>query len=190
MIEHHIVPGARHLKPVLQGTLSRLCGVYSVLNAIQLCLYPERLNGAEMQRLYRHAIHYLSRRKQLSRVIGVGMAYQLWMEATAELIAYVNAAYDTEITASRILKGSAATDRQRAIRQIKKSLRRGRPVVALLGGTLNHYSVFCGYTASRLLLFDSSGLSWVRADNVGLGEHSRRTHWLLAEYTSSIAEHW
>jgi hypothetical protein len=167
-----------------------MCGVYSVLNAIQLVLYPQRLKKAELQRLYRHALGYLSGRRQLQRVLGIGMGYDVWTELRDELITYINGTYGLSLKPTRTLSRSAARDRRRAIEHIKKSLRRGRPVLTLLGGTLDHYSVFCGYTDQRLILFDSDRLRWVKADNVGLGERSRRTHWILPEYTSTLCEEW
>lgn len=190
MTPRFVIAGVGNLDPIEQGSLSRMCGVYSVLNAIQLALYPERLSKPELQRLYRHALGYLSRRRQLQRVLGIGMGYDIWTELRDELIAYINETLVLSLKPTPTLRGSAATDRKRAIKQIKKSLRRGRPVLVLLGGMLDHYSVFCGYTDQRLILFDSDGLRWVNADSVGLGERSRRTHWLLSDYTSTLCEEW
>lgn len=190
MTARYMLAGARKLDPIEQGDLSRMCGVYSVLNAIQLALYPQQLEKPELQRLYRHALGHLGRRRQLQRVLGIGMGYDIWTELRDALVTYVNETHGLSFEPTRTLLRSAARDRRRAIEQIKKSLRRGRPVLTLLGGTLDHYSVFCGYTDQRLILFDSDGLRWVQADNVGLGERSRRTHWLLPDYTSTLGEPW
>ena len=111
-------------------------------------------------------------------------------ELRDELVAYMNETYGLTLKSKRTLRRSAATDRRRAVQQIKKSLRGDAPCSALLGGTLDHYSVFCGYTDQRQILFDSDGLRWVTADNIGLGERSRRTHWLLPDYTSTLFEEW
>lgn len=186
----YMLAGVTALEPIQQGTLSRMCGLYSVLNAIQLALFPQRLSKLELQRLYRHAITYLSRKRQLQRVLGIGMGYELWTELRDHLLTRINTMYNMSLQPTPTLMGSAARDRRRAIHQIKKAVRRGRPVLALFGGTLDHYSVVCGYTDQRLLLFDSAGLSWVNAANVGLGEHSRCSHWLLAKYTATLGENW
>ncbi len=167
-----------------------MCGLYSVLNAIQLAIYPQRLTKAELQQLYTHAVRYLSRRRQLQRVLGIGMGYNVWTALRDELITHFNMMHGVQLEPSQTLLRSAAKDRKRAIQQIKKAVRRGRPVLAMFGGTLDHYSVFCGFTEQRLMLFDSSRLSWVKADNVGLGEHSRRSHWLLADCTFTLTENW
>jgi hypothetical protein len=185
-----ILPGVTQLKPLQQGNLSSMCGLYSVLNCIQLALYPERLSKPELQCIYRHAIEHLSRRRQLKRVLGTGIEHELWTDLRDQLITSANDAYHTALKATATLTGKGTSDRRRAIAQIQKALRSGTPVMASFGGTLDHYSVFCGYTDQRLMLFDSSGLCWIGADNVGLGEHSPRRHWIVADCTSSIVDDW
>lgn len=52
-------------------------------------------------------------------------------------------------------------------------------------------SMLCGlYTERRLILFDSAGLKWIQANNLGLGEGSRRTHWILPDQTMAIEDEW
>lgn len=190
MSTSHMLAGVGQLEPLQQGNLSNMCGLYSVLNAIQLAVYPQRLTRPELQRLYRHAIEHLSHRKQLTGVLGIGIEYELWTELRDELVAHINTHYGLSLKPTLTLTGTAATDRKRALKKIRRMLQRGRPVLAHFGGALDHYSVLCGYTDEKLFLFDSSRLSWVQADNVGLGEHSRQRHWLMANYTSALFEDW
>lgn len=167
-----------------------LCGLYSVLNSIQLALYPRRLARPELQRIYVRAIEHLSRRRQLKRVIGVGVDYPLWAKLQTELIAYVNQIYGASLNAAATLQGTAVRDRKRAIDTIKRAIGGGSPVLAGFGGVLDHYSVIAGYTGERLILFDSSGLQWIQAENLGLGEGSPRTHWILPDQTMSVVDDW
>lgn len=188
--QSHILAAAQDLRPLQQGKLSSMCGLYSVLNALQLSIFPRRLSKPELQRIYRHAVEFLSRRRQLKRVLGAGIEYWLWEELRAELIAYVNTSYDMSLKAVPTLRGAASVDRRRMIAKLAKDLRGGSPVLAGFGGALDHYSVVCGYTPQRLMLFDSSGLHWITADNVGVGEFSRRRHWIIADYTTTIFDDW
>lgn len=167
-----------------------MCGLYSLLNGILLALYPQRLSRPQLQQIYRHAIEHLSRRRKLKQVLGVGIDYELWTELRDEVITYVNAAHHVSLKPTPTLPGSAATDRSRMIGKVKKDLQCGSPVLALFGGALDHYSVICGYTSQRLMLFDSSGLYWIKSDNLGLGEHSRRRHWIVADCTATIIDDW
>jgi hypothetical protein len=118
------------------------------------------------------------------------MEYELWAELRDLLIARTNEAYHWSLKASSMLTGTAGKDRKRAIQRIRRTLQRGRPVLAYFGGALDHYSVLCGYTDDKLFLFDSSRLSRVQADNVGLGERSPRRYWLLPASTITLFEDW
>ena len=120
----------------------------------------------------------------------MGILYELWAELQTELIIYVNHAHGMSLKTSSILTGSAARDRQRAVHQIKRHILRGSPVLVGFGGILDHYSVIAGYTEGRLILFDSSEHRWITASKLGLGEGSRRTHWILADQTVAIVDNW
>lgn len=190
MRPRYTLPGVYELRPLRQGNLSSMCGLYSLLNGILLALYPQRLSRPQLQQIYRHAIGHLSRKRKLKQVLGVGIEYELWAELRDELIGYVNTTHDATLKPDATLVGTAAKDRRRAIDHIRKTLYSGSPILAGFGGALDHYSVICGYTEHRLMLFDSSSFHWIRADNLGLGEYSRRRHWILAECTSTLVDDW
>ena len=136
MQARHTLPGARELKPFKQGSLSMLCGLYSILNSIQLALYPRRLSGPQTQRIYLHAVHYLSKCRQLKRVVGEGLVYEIWAELQIELIDYVNQTHGKTLVRKAILTGSAARNRQSAVEQIKRQIWGGNPVLAGFGASL------------------------------------------------------
>ena len=167
-----------------------LCGLYSILNSIQLVLYPHRLTRPQIQAIYLAAVQHLSRRRQLKRAISEGLVYEVWAELQIELLAYVNKAHGKSLIRIPALTGPAGRNRQRAVLTIKRQLWAGSPVLAGFGGLLDHYSVIAGYTERRLILFDSAGLKWIQANNLGLGEGSRRTHWILPDQTMAIEDEW
>lgn len=51
-----MLAGVGQLKPLQQGNLSNMCGLYSVLNAVQLAVYPQRLTRPELQYLLSHRV--------------------------------------------------------------------------------------------------------------------------------------
>ncbi len=185
-----LLPGAKDLRPLTQGNLSCLCGLYSILNGIRIMLYPQRLTKAQLQDLYVLGLNQLSKRKQLKRIIGVGMPEETWLELAAFLTHHVNEQHGTALTVKQSLKGSARHSRTRALRIIQRSLTGGSALLAGLGGLLDHYTVLVGYTDKRLLLFDSSGLRWVEVRCVGLGEGSPRLHRLYPDSLSSLVDDW
>lgn len=190
MADRHILFAARELTPVMQGNLSRLCGLYSLINASQLILHPQRLSMAELQALYLHGIRGLSRRRQLNRVVGVGMHEALWLALAGDVFEWVNDAYGTAIKLKPLLPRGGQHNRARALDRLRKSIHGAGPVLASLGGALGHYTVICGYTEQRLLFFDSSGLRWIAADNLGVGETSRRRHWVTHAGLVSVIDDW
>jgi len=185
-----MLPGAMHLEPLAQGNLSCLCGLYSHINGIRLALYPLKLQRQEVQALYLEGIRHLSSTRQLKHVLGVGMAERLWMSLGAALLAHVNATHAASLKLVLILNGAAKHDRERALSSIRKAVTVGQPVVVSLNGALDHYTTICGFTATRLVLFDSSNLSWVEQKNVGLGDRSRRRHWFDPAAALSIIDDW
>jgi hypothetical protein len=184
--DRFIMPAAKALKPLTQGNLSRLCGLYCLLNGIRLAVYPIELRKDELQLLYLEAVRDLARRRQLTRVLGVGMSNTLWVSLGTVLTHQVNGTQHRNVTLGKILRGTAQLDRQRAFGTIKRMVASNIPVLTLFAGALNHYTTVCGFTTSRFLLFDSSGLHWIDVKHVGLGERCRRRHWIAPDSTLAI----
>jgi hypothetical protein len=184
------VAGFRKATPLRQGSLSGLCGLYSVMNAVQLALYPQRISRAWLQYLYIHGVRHLARRRHLSRVLGAGMAEDTWLQLAVAIVQEANRTYGSSLVVRPILNGSARTSRARALRAIRSAVTGGNPVLAGFGGALAHYTVIAGFTEERLLLFDSSGLRWVATNCVGAGERSRKRHHLFTNSVSAIVDNW
>jgi hypothetical protein len=182
--------GATALKPFSQGTLSKLCGLYSLLNGVQLALYPLKISGAQSEALYAHAVDHLARRRQLKRVLGEGMYEDVWLDLGRAILGRANAMFHCNLALQQTFSQRRSIGRFRAIERIKSDVRKNRPVLLSLGRTLDHYSVVCGHTRTRLKLFDSSGFRYVEAKNVGLGEESGLLHWIHAETTFTLIDEW
>jgi hypothetical protein len=184
------LPAAMALKPLTQGSLSNLCGLYSTLNAIQLVLYPQRLRRKQLQNLYLHGVSHLSRSKRLKSSLSFGMEQAAWLRLATTLIERANDDHGTSIVIKQVLDGSPRTSRVRALRRICATISSGSPVVVGMGGAHWHYTVLVGFTELRLLLFDSSGLRWIEAAGVGLGGGSTKRHRLFADSVSAFVDDW
>jgi hypothetical protein len=182
--------GLTGLKPLRQGNLSRLCGLYSLLNGIQLALYPERLPKPQLEELYLHAVGHLARRRQLKHVLGIGMSEDIWLQLATALVQHVGHIRGTSLIIKPILTGIARRSLPRAFHAITRTISSGSPVLVGLGGSLEHYSVIAGYTDKRLLLFDSSGFRWLEINSVGLSEGSSHRHWLSPDGVIAIIDDW
>jgi len=67
-----LLAGARELEPLRQGSLSYLCSVYSVLNGIQLALYPITLKRVDQQAIYLAGIAHLAKKRRLRQAMDRG----------------------------------------------------------------------------------------------------------------------
>lgn len=184
-----LVPGADEYEPFSQGSLSRLCGLYSILNAVQLGLYPRRLTPGQRKHLFIAAVAHLGREGMLGKVLGVGMEESVWLELANAIGDHVENRFRIRFGLRRVLVGGARSSRGDALKSVDRAIGRGRPVLVYLGGALDHYTVICGVAVQRLLLFDSDGLKWLPVAHIGLGPRSRRRHWIVPESTYALIRH-
>jgi hypothetical protein len=180
-----------------QGDFSRLCGLYSALNAIQLALWTLEPSREQLEDLFKAGVRHLLKRRQLARVMAVGMDDEVWLELSEALTGHANQLFDTSLALEPILAGAPANlakphklTATRAIKLIKTKLATGTPVLCLLGGALEHYTVFTGYTQQRLTMFDSSGYRWIEQRSIGDGPNSAARHWLDLSCARALVDSW
>jgi len=167
-----LLPAAIHLKPYQQGHVSSLCGLYSLLNGIQLVLWPHRkLTRSELKKLFVCGVQHLDRSRALASVLDRGIDEDAWLDLGRALIKQANALTGLSITPRSILRRRPNLTGRSAITLIKQQLRADRPVLVILWGCLDHVTVIVGYSRGRLMLFDSSGFKWINEACVGL-QHS------------------
>jgi hypothetical protein len=181
-----IIPAASQVQPFTQGSLSRLCGIYSIMNAVQLGLYPLRLAPPQRRRLFIAAVAQLARQGLLGSVLGVGMEEDVWLGLAKAVGEHVENCFGVRLRLQRALTREARPTRKGALNSIGEAIQRRRPVLVYLGGALDHYTVIFGLTAERIILFDSDGLKWIAVDGVGLGHASKRRHWITPETTFAL----
>lgn len=181
-----VIAGANALEPLYQGDLSQLCGLYSILNAIQLKLYPERLTPDHRQRLFTEGAAFLGRERKLKRALCVGIEEDVWPQLGRAIFAAVADQFGVKFRLRRILKGPARSNRARAFQAIAATIDRQHPVLVCMDGELDHYTVICGYSPQRLRLFDSLGLRWLAIDGISVGEDCRHRHWMSPASTFAV----
>ena len=168
-----LAEASRVLKPYEQGSLDGLCGIYSVVNAIQLVIYPERLTRGAATTLIEAGFIELQRMRKLHTTLVSGMYLPTWRKAAAAMVARANPLLGTTLLLEPVvLKRGSTVDR--AVRHIRHALWRGRPVLVQLDGALDHWTVVARYSRTRLSLVDSAGHRWVLTENVGLAGQPTR----------------
>lgn len=164
---------AAELDPLKQGALDGLCGLYSIINAIALAVYPyQPLSDQHQARLFRSGIGWLKRRVSLSDAVLNGLTASTWRALARFLITK----YRREARLPLRLHLPLQAERQPCSAFIRDALSaqidRGAPVLLSLDTTYDHFTVACRYSADRLTLFDSNGAAWVRWGSLG-GQSAR-----------------
>ena len=154
---------AEAIQPLRQGQLDALCGLYSIINGLQLVLHSSQpLRPSQRRRLYRHGLKWLANNEELLSAVSVGMEELTWRRLAGELLREVERVTGHAVTRSYPLRGKAPLTSDAIAAELKSSLRKGRPVLLGLLVTYDHYTVAYGFDAKRLLLFDSIGRRWIK----------------------------
>lgn len=164
-----LIPAAARLKPYRQGHVSSLCGLYSLLNAIQLVLWPAHaLTRRQMKKLFLAGTQHLDQTRGLGSILGHGIDEDAWLDLGRVVIKQASALTGASICRRFILRRRPSLTGRSAITAIKRELSANRPVVLILWGAYDHVTVAVGYNRGRLILFDSSGFKWIELSGVGL----------------------
>jgi hypothetical protein len=171
---------AAEVKPLAQGDLSKLCGLYSVLNAIQLVCWRDQLSRKQLQELHHEGIRYLTKRRVLARVMAMGMDEDVWQQLGDHLAQCANELLGRALVLVPIASRPcpAFASRSAVLTALRRTIALDHPVLCGIGGMLDHYTVVSGISATRVSLFDSSGLKWIEQRNIGSSQQCGTRHWL------------
>ena len=148
----HKLDGLQQLAPYVQGELDSLCGLYSIINAIRLVLYPVApVSAAKSRKLFETGVEFLRQNDSLDPALVNGINIRRW-KLLAALLAELASTAKWSIAVE-------TTKRRRSARAIMRciddSLVNGSPVLLHLGRRHQHYTVIAGITPHNVLLFDS-----------------------------------
>lgn len=162
-MDKHIIPHAKVIQPYRQGQFDTLCGLYSVINAIRLAVYPERSFTKYHSRIMmEEGLKYLDRRKtRLLSALTEGMSNRLRLALANHVIKFASEEWGVGLKTS--IPNIERRDISRAVivSFIKDNLHSGNPVCINLMGHHQHYTVICGYNQRSFFLYDSDGLTSV-----------------------------
>lgn len=155
MADHHS-SAPRQPIPFQQGGLDCLCGIYSIVNAIQLAAAPQlRISGPQSHALFAHLCSYLESRAKLSRAASSGIGGSLMRKCLKQAFAWLHEEADLALRFERpfVSYPDAAFDDVRA--SIARHLAKpGTSVlVAVIG--MNHWTVISAVGKSYFHLFNS-----------------------------------
>ena len=165
MAELHIpptfkLPASRKLRPIQQGELDGLCGIYSLINAIRLIKFEAGVfKTAESEALFSFAIYRLADTGDLRERICTGVPWGVLKQVGQHMVK-VASEECVELRVAPIKRGQA-----NRIAIIKRHLLSGTPIIASVHRD-QHYTVLAGWTPTRAVIFDSSGSHWVPLESI------------------------
>lgn len=163
-----LAAAARTLTPLQQGDLDSLCGLYAVINAVQLVLYPDRrLRRPDLVELYEAGLDVLRKSRSLQTVMLHGMHEPTWAKVSAAVVTQASRVTGDRLELMPLVLPPRADDRD-AILLIRRHVRAGWPVLLAVNGRLDHWTVVARFSKTRLLLFDSAGHRWVLIRSIGV----------------------
>ena len=168
----------RELQALEQGDLDSLCGLYAVINAVRLVVYPDHiLTPGMLACLFERGLGTLSHKRKLKQTLTHGIDNALWLLMCRAVIAEAETLVDRRITIRPLVGENRPWRTPDVVRGIKRALRHDRPVLICLEGRLDHCSVVVGSSAKRFYLFDSAGRRWISINSLSASERrSNKPH--------------
>lgn len=171
-----------HRSSFQQGDLDMLCGVYCVLNVIQL-LSPK--SKAESRKLFRKILRYLekSKHQNLSRAMTTGLTFKDMRQLFNVFLSKEKLCW--ELPFHRKVKPDI-NQYWSTLSQLLTSHERGCVFIRLTG-THNHWTIVRAVTDNSITLYDSDKLLRIHRKNCGIkGQECNQTHLLWPANTVFI----
>ena len=155
------------VKPLIQGNLDGLCGIYSIVNASRIISKTTEDGSND---LFHRMVKFLDTKHKFSQICVDGMDVSLLRKLIAiagdNLFPYIEMPYTKSVPDT--------------IDQFWEDMSefmelRNRAIILGLGGRYNHWTVVTRITPNRIYLMDSSGLKWLNKSKSCLYEGSDST---------------
>ncbi len=177
------------LRPLRQGDLDGLCGLYAAINGVRLALAGRRpLAQSELSRLFACGVSFLSVRHQLACAILAGFEDRLWPELVDAVARRASRIAGVPVRPSRpleLIRGPSASE---VLWVVEDAVARGCPVLVGLAGRHDHYTVVQGCTLAYLQLFDGGNLHRLARAACGVGEGEGPERHALRPGTLTVLE--
>lgn len=163
-----MLQGATLCQPWTQGQLGGLCGLYVVINAIQVVIAPFRpRKRALVDHLYAAGIAHLSKRQRLEEALLEGMDIPTQHHLTRVLAAEATKQTGLVVTTCRPDAPGTGFDRNALLTLFDMSLMDGAAIITCIWNSYDHFTTIVGQSETRLYLHDSYGLRWINKAAVG-----------------------
>jgi hypothetical protein len=168
--DRHPLPD-KPLEPLGQGELDGLCGLYSAINGLRLLARDQgkALDWDQCQRLFRAGIEMLDAEDRLAHGAYRGMSLSTWRRLIDRLAGQAERMMDCPVWIERPFAPRQRVPAPAAWETIRSAIEMRRPVLLLLRGAYDHFTVATALSGHRLVLFDSYGFRWVTRASCSIG---------------------
>ena len=154
----------RDIKPYKQGTLSRWCSVYSVINAVRMLGLELSVNKA--QEMYDSILEQLYEYDALNDVVQYGADGARIEQIIQFAKDYLKTIYKQELSFTRpFYNNRIFFDKLLEYMQQQREQNKA-VIIRIRSADLDHYSVFDGVQGNKLRLFDSDHLPYIKVNDI------------------------
>ena len=136
--------------PNEQGNLDTLCGLYALINTLQLL---SNIDEDKCGRLFKKGILHLESSKRLIRALTQGICKETISELIKE-IAPRNIKFETPFSRNNLTVDQIWNDYSSFLEKENRAI-----LVCIRGKELNHWTVIKSITQKQMQLYDSAGYS-------------------------------
>jgi hypothetical protein len=166
-------------KPLEQGDLDGLCGVYAVVNATRLATHPHRrLRAADCADLFAALLAELADEGRLRGFVAAGLGPRVLARLLRKADRWLRRRHGLALEVRRPFRKADEPSPERCLRALAEHL--ARSGTAAIVGSDEHWTVIRGVTPKRLLLADSNGRQYFATARTleGAGTNSASRPWL------------
>jgi len=155
----------RDIKPYKQGTLSRYCSVYAVINAVRMLGLELSVNKA--QEMYDSILNQLYEYDALNDVVQYGADGARIEQIIQFAKDYLKAVYKQELSFIRpFYNNKLFFDKLLEYMQQQREQNKAVIIRIRRSANLDHYSIFDGVQGNKLKLFDSDHLPYIKVNDI------------------------
>lgn len=191
---------SRRLRPLAQGELDGLCGIYSIVNALLLALHSKKprsssgghrlpLTKVEQVDLFLALVTSVVYRSNALRLVVDGLTTNELKYALTRASNWCAERRGLRLVVDQPFRGKLRASRQQVVRALQKHLAiPGTATIVGIEPPLSHWSVVSGVEKSRLVLFDSDGESLVSLGAKNRGTLPIRPHFVFLLTLQTLRE--
>lgn len=169
-------------RPLRQGEMDELCGVYAILNAIRLLAPKAPVRDTEVE-IFGLLVDKLSKKQPVSELLWDGVKFNDMEKLAGEAIKYSAKHLDCDIQCRRLPRRPSPKTLDEYWEYVRIEVKKGAVAIIRLKKIHDHWTLVRNATPKRFSLFDSVELSHLDKSNCSLEKDAHVRHHIVAGQT-------